>query len=64
MRPRRSQHAFVASGERDSIREAEAEKDGEAMVESISGLPMFPEALHRTLACLDTDKPKETKKLL
>lgn len=57
-------HQVRESEGTDSIREAEAEKDGEAMVESISGLPMFPEASHRTLAYLDTDKPKETKKLL
>lgn len=51
------------SGGTDVIREAEAEKDGRPMVESISGLPMFSEALYKILAYLDTDKPKETKKL-
>lgn len=40
------------SGGIDFIREAEAGKDGGAMVERISGLPMFSEALHRTLAYL------------
>lgn len=57
-------HQVRESGGTDSIREADAEEDGEAMVESISGLPMFPRALHRTLAYVDTDKPEETKKLL
>lgn len=47
-------HQVRESEGTDSIREAEAEKDGEAMIESISGLPMFPEASHRTLACLDS----------
>lgn len=67
MKPRRSKRAFVRSGESggtDFIREAEAETAGGATVGRISGLPVFPEASHRILAYLDTDKPKETKEAL
>lgn len=48
----------------DFIRGTEAEKGEEAKADSISGLPVFSEALLGTLACLDTDGHKDTRKLL
>lgn len=40
-------HQVRESGGTDSIREADAEEDGEAIVESISGLLMFPRVCTR-----------------
>lgn len=66
MRPRSSKRAFVRSGESggaDFIREAEAGTAGGARRKGFWASSV-PEALHRILACLDTNKPKETKEAI
>lgn len=48
----------------DFIRGAEAEKGEVAKGEGLCWLPLFPKASNGTLACLDTYRYKDTRKLL